>query len=508
MAVPVPGVPVYPDDPAEAVARWAAELVVPDGLLQGEHFEIADWQLRFLRDALAPGCREAALSVSRKNGKSCTIAILLLAYLSDKGPLHRHGWRGLVVSLTGALAIELRHQIEAIAAASGLAVEIRKSPYPGQVIGPDRCRVTVLASDRATGHGIGVDLAVYDDGGIVPESKRSLYSAVKSSVSARDGRVLAISIMGDGPLMREIKARSNDRAVVFHEYAAPADCKLDDRSAWYAANPGLGSIKSLTYMEDASRAALATPADAAAFRAHDLNQPVGPSREVILLPQQWDECETETPPERDGECVVGLDIGGSASMTACVAIWPATGRMEVWGGFPCTPDLHSRGQADAVGRIYLRMEEAGELRTYPGRVTDVPAFLEDCADRLAGERVLCCGADRYRRSEVIQAFETADISWPLVWRGTGASATADGSADVRSFQRMALGGKLKCSPSLMMQAAIADSKVDRDARGNPALDKARRQGRTDALSAAVIACGLAEIHSAKPKRRYRSMVLN
>ena len=258
--VPVPGVPVYHDAPAEAVARWAAELlVVPDGLLQGEHFQIADWQLRFLRDALAPGCREAALSVSRKNGKSALVAVLLLAYLSDKGPLHRHGWRGLVVSLTGALAIELRHQVEAIAAASGLAVEVRKSPYPGQVIGPDRCRVTILASDRATGHGLGVDLAVLDELGLIPESKRDLYSAVRSSVSARDGRVLAISIMGDpGSIMAEVKARSSDPAVVFHEYAAPADCKLDDRSAWYAANPGLGTIKALEYMQDMSRAALAT----------------------------------------------------------------------------------------------------------------------------------------------------------------------------------------------------------------------------------------------------------
>ena len=314
--------------------------------------------------------------------------------------------------------------------------------------------------------------------------------------------------MGDGPLMREIKARSNDPAVVFHEYAAPADCKLDDRSAWYAANPGLGTIKSLSYMEDASRAALLTVSEQSSFRAHDLNQPVGPSRETLLLPEVWDRCETETPPERDGSVVLGVDIGGSASMTAAVAIWPATGRMEVWGGFPSVPDLLSRGQADGIGRLYLRMEEAGELRTYPGRVTDVPMFLEDCADRLAGERVIACGADRYRKAEVQQAMERVELNWPLVWRGTGASATADGSADVRSFQRMALSGKLKCSPSLMMQAAIADSNVDRDARGNPALDKARRQGRIDALSAAVIACGLAEIHSAKPKRRYRSMVLS
>ena len=60
----------------------------------------------------------------------------------------------------------------------------------------------------------------------------------------------------------------------------------------------------------------------------------------------------------------------------------------------------------------------------------------------------------------------------------------------------------------MMQAAIADSKVIRDTSGNPKLDKARRLGRIDALSAAVIAAGLSEINSAKPRRRYRIMVLS
>ena len=505
----VPGVPVYPDEPAEAVAQWAQTLTIPDGLLQGEHFRIADWKLRFLRDTLAPGTREACLSVARKNGKSALCALLLLAYLSDQGPLHRHGWRGLVVSLTGQLAIELRHQIEAIAAASGLAVEVRKAPYPGQVLGPDRCKVTILASDRGTGHGLGVDLAIIDELGLIPEAKRDLINAVKSSTSARDGRVIAISIRGDSPFMGEIEERAkSDPAVVFHEYAAPADCKLDDEEAWHKANPGLGTIKSYFYMVDSSRAALATPADQSAHRALNLNAPVDPSREVIILPQQWDECVTDSPPELDGECLVGLDIGGAASLSPCVAIWPRTSRMEVWGAFADTPDLHSRGQADGIGRLYERMQEAGELQIYPGRVTDVPAFLEDCADRLAGENVIACGADRYRRSEVLQSFERANISWPLVWRGVGHSATEDGSADVRSFQRLALSGKLKCSPSLMMQAAIADSKVIRDTSGNPKLDKARRRGRIDALSAGVIAAGLSELHSAKPRRRYRSMVLS
>ena len=394
-AVPVhevPDAPVDAVDAADAVARWTAELVVPDGIRAGQKFILQPFQTNFLRDALAPGVREAALSVARKNAKSATIALLLMAYLC--GPLHKPSWRGLVTSVTGELAKELRHQMEAIATVNNLPVEVKRSPTPGEISGPNRTKVTFLAADvSSTGHGLGIDTGVYDELGLVPESRRGIYQAVKSSVSARDGRTIAISIMGDpGSIMAEIKARSNDRAVVFHEFSAPADCKLDDRSAWYAANPGLGTIKSLTYMEDASRAALATPADAAAFRSLDLNLPQDPAREVILLPQQWDECVTDSPPERDGSVCVGLDIGGAVSLSACVAIWPATGRCEIWGAFADVPDLHSRGQADGIGRLYLRMEEAGELVTYPGRVTDVVAFIEDAADRLAGERVFACGS--------------------------------------------------------------------------------------------------------------------
>ena len=82
----VPDAPVDAVDAADAVARWTAELVVPDGIRAGQKFILQPFQTNFLSDALAPGVREAALSVARKNAKSATIALLLLAYLC--GPLH------------------------------------------------------------------------------------------------------------------------------------------------------------------------------------------------------------------------------------------------------------------------------------------------------------------------------------------------------------------------------------------------------------------------------------
>ena len=43
------------------------------------------------------------------------------------------------------------------------------------------------------------------------------------------------------------------------------------------------------------------------------------------------------------------------------------------------------------------------MRIYEGRVTPAAVFLVDVAARLAGERVVAAGADRYRRAEAVDA---------------------------------------------------------------------------------------------------------
>ena len=501
-----PGTPV-----GEEVAEWAEEVLrVPTGPLRGQSFHIPDWQRQFLVEALGPGVREAGLSVARKNGKSGLIAGLLLAYLV--GPLNTPQWRGVVVSLTGALAAELRDAVVQTAEASGLddLLQVRRSPPPGSITGLNGARLTILASDRATGHAIGSDLAIVDEAGLIQEAQRELWNAVLSSTSGRDGRLLCISIRGDGPMFGEMAARAGQPGVVWHEYAAPEGCALDDEAAWIVANPGLvNGIKSHSYMIDASRRAIATPADASAFRAYDLNQPQSPSRELLCDVSDWlkIECHPEDLPPRKGECVVGFDIGGSSSLCAFTALWPRTGRMEAQVGIGDNPSLLERGRADGVGALYVQMQERGELTVYPGRVTPVADFLRDCAARLAGVTVTVAGADRYRRAEVEDVLTITGLTWPIEWRGQGASATADGSHDVRALQRMILGGKLRVAESLCLRSAIAESSIRYDSSGNPALDKARSRSRIDALQAAVIAAGLGEMVAARPPRRRARVTL-
>ena len=288
-------------------------------------------------------------------------------------------------------------------------------------------------------------------------------------------------------------------------FEAPADCELDDRAAWHAANPGLGSIKSLEYMEAEAARVKHVPTDEPSFRAYDLNARLNPTKEMILSPDDLRACFVDELPPRKGAAYLGLDCGEASSATAAAAVWPETGRVELWMAFGDIPTLRERGKRD--GANYVEMERRGELRTYPGRVTPVARFMADVAEDLKGWRVARIAADGYKDSEVKDFLDRARLRWPREFRRVGAGK--DGGADVRAFQRLILDKRLKMNPSLALSTAIANSTIRRDANGNPGLDKSKSRGRIDLLSAAVIAGGLAAPlfdKVTRPAWRYRGAV--
>ena len=498
-------IPPFPADPAAALAKWSRrKLKIPPGHPNaGKPLILPDYIVSFVDDVFKN--RESFLCIGRKNAKSAGVAVFLLARLC--GPLRIPGYRAGVTSVSKEKAGELKMLMQAIAEASGLTgIQFLRSPAPGHVLSAWGGRVDILSADKSAGHASGYDDALIDEIGLLDEKHRELVSGMRSSTSARDGRFIALSIQGAAPFTKEMIERAAQPGIAVHHYAAPESCALDDENAWCSANPGLAvGIKSMAYMRDEARRVALTPADQNAFRAFDLNQPQSPSRVLLCDPADWRAVEVDILPARSGRCVVGFDLGGSSSMTAAAALWLDSYRLEVWAAFPDTPNLYQRSEADGCRGYYEEMQRRKELRCYPGRVTNVSAFLGDVAIALAGEKIIMAGADRYRKAEAVQALEQAKVNWPISWRGMGAHAKADGSHDVRAAQRMIISGKLKCKPSLVMRKAIQDSSIRYDEAGNPALLKASEKGRIDALSATVIAAGLAEIYGKRPNRSWRSL---
>ena len=440
--------------------------------------------------------------MARKNAKSAIIADLLLGFLL--GPLRFAGFRAGVVSLNLAKAAELHRQMHDISEASGLS-GLQFLAWPRLTVKSDTGSVEILSADRHSGMSSSFDLSIVDELGLLTERERPLINSMRSAVSAKAGKFIALTVLGDGPFVPEILKREGDPGLAIHLYQAPENCALDDDKAWAAANPGLScGIKRRSYLESESRRVSVTVSDESSFRALDLNQPVSPTSEMIFSVSDWLKCVVSISdlPDRTGRCFIGFDLGGSSSLTALSVLFE-NGRVEVWAACPSIPDLAARSRADGVD--YSLMAKRGELRTYAGRVTPVGEFLKDCAARLTGCKVIAAGADRYRKAEAMQALDDANLRWPMAWRGQGASSRADGSHDLRSLQKRVLSRDLFMAQNLLMTSAIKNSLIRRDGSGNPALDKGKQRGRIDPLSALVIAAGLSELDSVKPRRTYRSL---
>lgn len=475
--------PEPPADPVEALATWARDkLIVPPGHpASGAPMELPGFAVEFLRDGWS--AHESALCCARKNAKSAICAVLVLGHLA--GPLRRPGWRGAVCSIGKEKAAELRGQIVAIAEASGIDIEVRRSPYPGSIKGAGGTQFDTLSADRGAGHASGFDLVLIDETGLLPERARDLLAGLRSSVSAKGGRLIHLSIRGDSPLYGEIL---NNPATVKAVHAAPDDCDIDDRDAWAAANPGLGTIKQESYMLAEVERIRGAPGDEPNFRAFDLNQELSPTEEMIITLDRLREMFVDDPPPREGRACLAWDFGEATSLTAAAAIWPESGRLELWLAAGDIPDLKTRGRRDDAN--YIEMESRGELTTYPGRIVPVGEFLADVAADLAGVEIAGAAADGWKDNECRDFLDRAGVGWPVEFRRTGQGKT--GAADLRGFQRLAETGQLKLKPSLALTTAIRHSKVKRGATGNAYLNRAGKNSRIDVLSALIVAAGLSE----------------
>ena len=493
---------------ADAVAEWASRvLIVPAGHpLAGQPMVLPDYGLRFLRDVLDPETREGLLCTARKNSKTGVIAMFVLSLLA--GPLRRPGLRVGTISVNREKAGELLTQCRQIATASNLdGLDFLKTPVPGMVRTDDESTAEFLSADKSAGHASGFDWAIVDELGLMTERDRELVAGMRSATSARDGKLVALSIRGECPMLEEMILRKGMAQTAVHLYAPDVpmggDVDILDRKVWAAGNPGLAvGIKSKTYMAAEAARVLATPSDLSSFLAFDLNLPQSPTREMIFTPSDLRGCYVEELPERDGPCYVGLDFGGATSGTAACGIFPATGLVLCWLAFGDVPDLISRGRND--GARYDLMAQNGELRTYPGRVTPVDQFMGDVANDLGGVTVKMLAADGYKDAEVKDFLDRAGLRWPYQFRRVGAGK--DGGRDVRALQRLVLNQKLQLRENLALATAVSNSAIHRDGNGNPGLDKANSKGRIDLLSALVIAAGLAESAFDKPHRpawRYR-----
>jgi phage terminase large subunit-like protein len=499
---------------AKKAIVFLQSLQIPEGPRAGKPLKLAPFQRKFVRGALKRNTAVAVLSVGRGNAKSALSAGLALGALL--GEWDRQPRREVVIAARtrdqGKVAWDYAAGFaQSLPEAVQADLVFRRSPrleieYQGDGGGHV---LRAIAADAKNALGGSPTLVLMDERGHWPEDKGDdLESALMSGLGKRQGRALIISTSAASdahPFSRWIDAPPPNTYV--QEHRPPPGLPADDWESLMEANPGAkaGIGSSPKWLHAQAERAIARGGSAlASFRLYNRNERVsGESRDVLLSVDDWLGCEVSDLPPREGGAVVGIDLGGSASMSAAVLYWPNTGRLEAFGMFPNNPTLADRGQNDAVGRRYVEMWERGELRTLGDRVVPAGGFLQAVWDELDGWPATCLVADRYRQAEVEEALTAAGLRVPVQWRGMGFK---DGGEDCERFRRAVFDGQVQVRPSLLLRSALSEAVTVQDDAGNRKIAKARAMGRIDAAAAATLAVAEGERRRARPQTRAREPV--
>ncbi|MDY6858558.1 MAG: terminase TerL endonuclease subunit [Pseudomonadota bacterium] len=475
--------------------RFLESLKIPEGPKAGDLVKLAPFQKQFVKGALEDGVNVAVLSIGRGNAKTALSAgialgacmgvwdaqprreVLIAARTRDQARIAFDFVVGFMRSLP-----EEEQKLFTVRRSPRLEIE-----YEGDGGGHF---IRAIAADGKSALGSAPTLVLMDERGHwAADQGDSLEHALLSGLGKRGGRALIISTSAaDDAHPFSVWLDQEQPGIYRQEHRPSPGLPADDLESLREANPGAayGIGSSLEWLQGQARRAISRGGSTlTSFRLYNRNERVsGETRDVLLAVDEWLSCEVTEVPARRGQVVIGIDLGGSASMTAAAFYWPETGRLECLGSFPSRPSLLDRGQNDGVAGRYVEMQDRGELSVLGDQTVPVAPWLVEVMHHVEGETVAAITADRYKQAELGEAIDRAGIRCPIIWRGQGFK---DGGEDCERFRRAVYDGKVNTSPSLLLRSAFADAVTLRDPANNLKLAKARSTGRIDAAAATVLA---------------------
>ena len=467
--------------------------LVPDGAQVGQPLVLAEFQKQFIRDVYdnPAGTRRAVMSVSRKNGKSGCIAALLLAHLV--GPEAKQNSQivsGAMSRDQAALVFNLASKM--VQLSPKLSAIVRIIPSGKRLLGlPLNTEYKALAADGKTAHGLSPVLAILDEIGQVRGPQSDFIDAITTSQGAHEAPLLiAISTAAanDADLLSQWiddARNSQDPRIVCHVYEAPAGCDLLDESAWRAANPALGTFRSLDDLREQLTQAQRMPSMENSARNLLLNQRVS-TVSPFISPDVWKACAGPVLPF-DGPVWCGLDLSARLDLTAMVIVGQVDEVWHVQSYFWCPESgIEDRSRRDRAP--YSTWHRQGFLRTTPGASVDYEHVAADIAEILSDLEVRGVAFDRWRIDLLKKEFDRLGVDLPLVEHGQG---FRDMSVALDALEAELLNGRIAHGGNPVLTMCAANAVVTKDPAGGRKLDKAKATGRIDGLQALAMSMGVA-----------------
>ena len=490
----------------EKVIAFIECLQIPEGAKVGQRIQLDPFQKRFILDVYDNPHRTktAILSIARKNGKTALIAGLLLAHLV--GPVAVQNSQivsGAMSRDQASLVFKLAHKM--IMQNPQLGQIIKVIPSSKALIGlPMNVEYRAIAADGATAQGLSPVLIIFDEVGQVKGSQNDFYDALLTSQGAH-ANPLMINISTQAPkdddllsVLIDDAQSSGDPHTVCHVYTAPQDCDLMDEEAWKAANPALGSFRSLEDMRSLAQKAARMPSFENTFRNLNLNQRVNPVAPFIPV-GEWKKCGEGSADEfqtafEQGEIFAGLDLSARNDLTAFVmaarhnGVWYAKG--AYWTPRDTLPDRAKQDRAP-----YDVWAKQGHLTALQGATIDYAEVGQYILDQFGQYNIAGIAYDRWRIDVFKKALDGAEL--PLVEWGQG---FRDATVGIEALEEAILNGKFRHDNNPVLNMCVHNARVLTDPAGNRKFEKAKSTGRIDAIVALAMAMGLASRQQPEPQK--------
>jgi phage terminase large subunit-like protein len=467
----------------------------PEGKHIGQPIKLEPFQRKFILDVYdnPKGTHTAILSIARKNGKTALIAGILLAHLVGPEAVQNSQIVSGAMSRDQA-AIVFNLAVKMINLNPDLKDLVHIIPSGKKLIGLARnVEYKALSAEGKTTHGLSPILAILDETGQVRGPQDEFVDAVVTAQGAHDAPMLMVistQAATDADLLSvwiDDALKGEDPGTVCHLYAAPLDADILDPATWKAANPALGTFRSLPDMQKLAEKASRMPASENTFRNLNLNQRVSTVSPFVSR-AVWESCGGQPAPLDSLHLYGGLDLSGRTDLTGFVLIGrDSDGLVHVHPYF-WTPEqgLHDRAKRDRVP--YDLWVREGYLRTTPGSTVDYGFVCAEMAEIMGGNDVELIGFDRWRIDIFRKDAESLGLDFPLKEHGQGFK---DMSPALDQLEADLLNGRVRHGMHPVLTMCAANAVITKDPAGNRKLDKHKATGRIDGMVALAMALGVA-----------------
>ena len=454
------------------------------------------FQKTFVSRATSPRVDTAALSGPRGLGKTWLAAHLLTRGLTPGDSLHVPGAEYLLCAASLEQARLCYRFIRAELEPTGEYRFIDSVTRLGITHQPTNTKLRVLSSNGKTAMGIvGCPLLVADEPGSWEVTGGQLMHDAIQTAQGKPGSALRVIYIGTlapatGGWWHDLIEGGTHGSTYVQSLQGKREL-WDDWREVRRVNPlTVISPEFRKKLREELNAAQTDTRLKARFLSYRLNVPTADESVMLLNVPDWQQVLSRPVAGRDGQPVVGIDLGGGRAWSAAVAMW-RTGRVEAIACAPGIPLLSDQEKRDRVpAGTYRALHDMGQLRVCEGKRVQPPGELVAAISEEWGQPLFAV-CDRFRENDL----RDAAPDWEIDARVTRWS---EASADIRALRRMCLDGDANVDGGSadLLTASLAVAMVKNDDAGNVRLVKkgTANTSRDDVAAALTLVAGAVDRH--------------